>query len=136
MCDSPSDQPGSGAPGVLAPSTGEWLTRAVVCTTCELVRRRDAGEAPSWDRIHRTSQWDVVHAFGTAVEGWLVLVVRRHTTAIAELTDKEAAELGPLITGVSRALQDVLDCDKTYVVQFAEHPHHFHVHVHVIPRPV
>ena len=74
------------------------------------------------------------HAFGTAVEGWLVLVVRRHTTTIAELTDGEAAELGPLITEVSRAMQVVLDSEKTYVVQFAEHPHHPHVHVHVIPR--
>lgn len=68
------------------------------------------------------------------MEGWLVLVVRRHTTAVAELTDEEAAELGPLIKEVSRAIQRVLDCAKTYVVQFAEHPQHPHVHVHVIPR--
>jgi diadenosine tetraphosphate (Ap4A) HIT family hydrolase len=28
----------------------------------------------------------------------------------------------------------VLDCEKTYLVQFAEHPNHPHVHVHVIAR--
>ena len=88
-----------------------------------------------WDRIHRSTRWDVVHAFDTAVEGWLVLVVRRHTTAVAELTDGEAAELGPLIKEVSSALHHVLDCEKTYVAQFAEDPQHPHVHVHVIPRP-
>ncbi len=62
--------------------------------------------------------------------------MRRHITAVADLTDEEAAELGPLIKRVSSALQEVVGCDKTYVVQFAEHPQHPHVHVHVIPRPV
>jgi diadenosine tetraphosphate (Ap4A) HIT family hydrolase len=99
------------------------------------VARRDAGHAPPWDRILRTDHWDVVHAFGTALEGWSVLVVRRHITSVADLTDEEAAELGPLIKRVSAALQDVMGCDKTYVVQFAEHRDHPHVHVHVIPRP-
>ena len=102
--------------------------------TCDLVKRRDAGEAPPWDRIRRTPSWDVVHAFGTAVEGWLVLVVRRHITSVAEMTEDEAAELGPLIKEVSGAVQRVVNCDKTYVVQFAEHAEHPHVHVHVIPR--
>ena len=50
------------------------------------------------------------------------------------MTADEAAELGPLVKEVSRAVQEVVDCDKTYVVQFAEHQDHPHVHVHVIPR--
>lgn len=102
--------------------------------TCELVQRRDRGEAPLWDRIRRTPGWDVVHAFGTSVEGWLVLVARRHVTAVSALTDDEAAEVGPLLKEVSRALEAVVGCPKTYVVQFAEHPDHPHVHIHVIPR--
>ncbi len=57
------------------------------CRTCELIGRRDSGEAPPWDRIVRTLGWDVAHAYGTSVEGWMVLVVRRHITAVAELTD-------------------------------------------------
>lgn len=104
------------------------------CLTCDWTARRDAGDAPPWDSIARTPGWDVVHATGTAVEGWLVLVARRHVAAVADLTDGEAAELGPLLTGVSRALHDVTGCQKTYVVQFAEHPRHRHVHVHLIPR--
>lgn len=82
----------------------------------------------------RTERWDVVHAFGTSLEGWLVLVVRRHITSVARLTDAEASELGSLIKQVSAAVQDVIGCDKTYLVQFAEHPQHPHVHVHVIAR--
>jgi diadenosine tetraphosphate (Ap4A) HIT family hydrolase len=104
------------------------------CTTCELVARRDAGGAPPWDSILRTESWDVVHAFGTALEGWIVLVTRPHRTAVADLTPEEAAELGPLVHRVSAALHDVVGCEKTYVAQFAEHPQHRHVHVHVIPR--
>jgi diadenosine tetraphosphate (Ap4A) HIT family hydrolase len=104
------------------------------CRSCELVARRDRGEAPAWDRIHRTPSWDLAHAYDAAVEGWLVLVARRHIEALAEMTDAEAAELGPLLRAVSTALGDELGCVKTYVAQFAEHPAHRHVHVHLVPR--
>jgi diadenosine tetraphosphate (Ap4A) HIT family hydrolase len=49
------------------------------------------------------------------------------------LTPDEAAELGRLLPVVSQALQKAVGCQKTYVVQFAEHPEHPHVHFHVIP---
>jgi len=82
----------------------------------------------------RTPRWDIVHAFGTSVEGWLVLVLRRHITALADLTEHEAQELGPLVRSTSIALREALGCEKTYVAQFAEHEEHPHVHVHVIAR--
>ncbi len=104
------------------------------CHTCELIERRDRGEAPPWDAIHRTDHWDVVHAFGTSVEGWTVLVLRRHLDALAELTADEAAEMGRLTRLVSIALTETLGCVKTYIAQFAEAANHGHVHVHVIPR--
>ena len=62
------------------------------CQTCELVARRDAGEAPLWDAIHRSQHWDVVHSYNTALPGWLVLVARRHMAAIDEMNDEEAAD--------------------------------------------
>lgn len=96
--------------------------------------RRDAGQAPAWDAILRTEWWDLAHAFGTSVEGWMCLVARHHVVSLADLTDGAAAELGPLVVGVSRALHAAVGCAKTYVVQFAEHPRHRHVHVHVVPR--
>lgn len=102
--------------------------------TCQLVDRRDAGEAPLWDRILRTELWDVVHAFGTSVEGWLVLVLRRHAEAVAELTEAEAVEMGALARQTSIALGEAMGCPKTYIVQFAEAAEHPHVHVHIIPR--
>ena len=104
------------------------------CYTCELVARRDAGPAPLWDCIHRTRYWDVVHSYNTALPGWLVLVLRRHIEAIAEMTEDEAVELGILIRRVSVALKETTGCVKTYVIQFAEMAEHPHVHFHIVPR--
>ncbi len=106
------------------------------CQTCELIRRRDDGNAPLWDNILRTPYWDVVHAYDTSLKGWLVLVARRHVEALADLTEAEAAELGLLLARVSRALHETLGCAKTYAAQFAEHPDHPHVHVHLVARSV
>jgi len=106
----------------------------VACRTCELIERRDRGGAPTWDSIVRFSGWDLVHSYDTSLEGWLVLVARRHIESLADLTDGEAAELGSLIRRVSAAQIDVTGCVKTYVAQFAEHPQHPHVHVHVVAR--
>ncbi len=104
------------------------------CNACELVARRDAGEAPLWDCILRTDHWDVVHAFGTSLEGWLVLVSRQHRYSVAELTEAEAVELGSLVRRVSAALHEVVGCEKTYIVQLAEQEGFRHVHVHIVPR--
>ena len=106
----------------------------VVCQSCEWMERRTRGEAPAWDCILRTDHWDIVHSNNTSLEGWLVLVLRRHVEAVADMSDDEARELGPLLRRVSSALHHVTGCVKTYVVQFAEHPQHRHVHIHVIPR--
>ena len=104
------------------------------CFSCELTARRDKGKAPLWDNIYRTQYWDVVHNYDTALPGWLVLVARRHMAAVAELSEAEATEMGILIRNVSLALQEVTDCQKTYVMQFADHPQHPHVHIHIVPR--
>lgn len=102
--------------------------------TCELIDRRDRGEAPPWDMIHRADHWDLVHAYNTSLPGWLVLVARRHVAAIDELTEEEATELGVLLRRSSAALRQVVGCVKTYVCQFAEQAEHPHVHFHIVPR--
>ena len=104
------------------------------CQTCELVARRDRGEAPPWDAIYRSPHWDVVHSFDTSLVGWMVLVARRHIAAVDEMSDEEAVELGRLIRRVSLALKETTGCVKTYVIQFAEAAGHPHVHFHIVPR--
>jgi diadenosine tetraphosphate (Ap4A) HIT family hydrolase len=104
------------------------------CHTCELTNRRDANNAPLWDNIYRTKYWDIVHCNNTSLLGWLILVARQHITAIDELSEEEAIELGKLIRQVSIILKELTGCAKTYVVQFAEAPGHQHVHFHIVPR--
>lgn len=102
------------------------------CMTCHLTAVRH--EQPLCERIYETEHWRVVHAFNTSLPGWLVVIAKRHAESFAELTDAEAAEFGPFLHRVSRALQEVTGAVKTYTVLFAEHPEHPHVHFHVVPR--
>lgn len=102
------------------------------CYAC----RREAGfdALPPRERIVFDRHWRVAHAFNTAVLGWLVLLPRRHVTAVHDLTDAEAAALGEWQVVLSRALRGVTGCLKTYVVQFAEAEGFAHVHFHIVPR--
>ncbi|MDF6019348.1 HIT family protein [Streptomyces sp. JH34] len=89
---------------------------------------------PPREHVASDRHWRVAHAFGTALPGWLVLLPRRHVTAVHDLTDAEAATLGTWQVSLSGALRDVTGCDKTYVVQFAEAEGFAHVHFHIVPR--
>ncbi len=106
------------------------------CKTCEMTRQRRLGNAPLWDDVYQAKFWDVVHAYNSALPGWLVLVLHRHIESVDELTEHEAAELGILIRRVSLSLKLVLGCIKTYVIQFAEARQHPHAHFHIVPRMV
>jgi diadenosine tetraphosphate (Ap4A) HIT family hydrolase len=108
------------------------VTISAGCFTCANNGQLDL--LPPRERVAADAHWRVAHAFDTAVPGWLVLVPLRHVTAIADLTDDEAAGLGRWQVRLSRALAVVTGCVKTYVVQFAEAEDFSHVHFHVVPR--
>lgn len=96
----------------------------------------DFDALPPRERVAYDRHWRVAHATGTSLPGWLVLLPRRHVTAVHDLTDAEAAGLGSWQVALSRALRAVTGCEKTYVVQFAEAVGFAHVHFHVVPRDV
>jgi diadenosine tetraphosphate (Ap4A) HIT family hydrolase len=102
------------------------------CYTCTV--NAEFERLPRRERIAADDLWRVAHAFDSALPGWLVLMPRRHVTSIAMLTDAEAASLGTWQVRLSRALHNVLGCEKTYVVQFAEAEGFAHVHFHIVPR--
>jgi diadenosine tetraphosphate (Ap4A) HIT family hydrolase len=104
----------------------------MTCFSC--TQGEGAAGRPPRELVAADGHWRVAHAFDTALPGWLVLVPWRHVTAIADLTDAEAAALGGWQVRLSRALRDVTGCVKTYVVQFAEKEGFAHVHFHVVPR--
>ena len=109
------------------------MTRATGCYSCKQEGRFD--RLPVRERIAADHYWRVAHVLDTAMPGWLVLVPRRHVTAIADLTDAEAAGLGLWQVRLSRALRNVTGCIKTYSIQFAEAQGFQHVHFHLVPRP-
>jgi diadenosine tetraphosphate (Ap4A) HIT family hydrolase len=102
------------------------------CHSCAMTGLGEA--APLAERIAGDRWWRVAHAFDTSLLGWLVLAPRRHVTTIAELTDEEAAALGPWQVRLSRALRTITGCERTYVAQFAEAAGFAHVHFHLVPR--
>ena len=109
------------------------MTPETDCLSCR--GNADIDRVPLRERIAFDESWRVAHAFNSTLPGWLVLLPRRHVTAIADLTDAEAASLGPWQVRLSRALHAVTGCPKTYVAQFAEAEGFAHVHFHIVPRP-
>jgi diadenosine tetraphosphate (Ap4A) HIT family hydrolase len=110
------------------------MTTPADCYTCMQDADVRGDRAPLRERIAADELWRVAHAFNAAIPGWLVLIPRRHVTSLTELTDAEAAVLGSWQVRLSRALQTVLGCQKTYVAQFAEAEGFSHVHFHIVPR--
>ena len=102
------------------------------CFACTNNDRIDA--LPPREAIAVAGAWRVAHAFGTSLPGWLVVVPRRHVTALHEMDAEDAAALGAVLFRVSKALCELVGCEKTYFVFFAEADGFEHLHVHVIPR--
>ena len=84
--------------------------------------------------IHVGRWWQVEHAYPSKLAGWLVIVLRRHATALHELTNEEFAELGPLLERTVRLLHETLGSAKEYVACYAEAHGFEHIHFHVVPR--
>jgi diadenosine tetraphosphate (Ap4A) HIT family hydrolase len=101
------------------------------CRVCEL--NETIAEQPASERAHLEDHWRVAHGW-SALPGWLIVAPRRHVTSLSELAGGEAAALGILLADASAALREVVGCERTYVILFAEQEGFGHVHFHVVPR--
>jgi diadenosine tetraphosphate (Ap4A) HIT family hydrolase len=59
--------------------------------------------------IHRSDHWLVEHCVGPLGLGTLIVKPERHVTAVADLTDEESAELGPLLRRASQVVRELAD---------------------------
>jgi len=71
-------------------------------------------------------------ADGLAALGHLVIESDRHVPYLADLSDAEAAALGPLRSHLARALRDELDVPFVFTAVIGRHIAHFHEHL--LPR--
>lgn len=85
--------------------------------------------------IFEGKYWLVEHAYPVKTIGWLVIVLKRHTEALHELTAEEFAELAQIQWKLIKVLFEELHCEKEYVSCYAEHEHFGHIHFHVFAKP-
>jgi len=104
----------------------------VGCLACELSNgERDLPGG----LIHRTRLWLVEHCVGALGLGTLVVKPERHVTSVAELSDDEAAELGPLLRRASHVASQLVDADQVYNCLWS-HAGGVPVHIHYVVQPV
>jgi diadenosine tetraphosphate (Ap4A) HIT family hydrolase len=102
------------------------------CKSCQAVRGIiRLTPAP---RILETKYWVIEHAGSVSLRGWLVVTLKRHATAIHDLTEEEMVEFGKVARVASQALHAILKTEKEYIIKFAEGVGFPHIHIHIIAR--
>jgi len=101
------------------------------CIACDLA---SGTERLVGGTIHRSQHWTVEHCIGPLGVGTLIVKPLRHVVRFAELTWDEAAELGPLLHTVTRALGEELGPDQTYITQWS-HAGFVPGHIHLVVQP-
>lgn len=104
----------------------------MTCFACGWNERID--DLPPRESVLIADGWRVALAIGCSLPGWLVAVPTRHVQSMDELTEAEAAALGPILRRLTVALREITGCEKTYVALFAEQEGFAHLHAHVVPR--
>lgn len=99
------------------------------CASLAGTQRISPGET-----IYNGAHWVLEHAYPTKVRGWLVLVLKRHATAMHELSVHEFAEFQELMPKIIAMLHTSFGCTKEYILCLAESEGFEHVHVHIVPR--
>lgn len=102
------------------------------CIACRL----SSGKMPlPGGLIFRTRYWLVEHCIGPLGLGTLIVKPERHVTSVADLTEDEAAELGPLLRRASSVASALVDADQVYNCLWS-HAGGEPVHIHYVVQPV
>lgn len=85
--------------------------------------------------IHESDRWHVEHCVGPLGVGTLLVKPKRHTTRASELSDAEAAELGPLLQRSAAVVDELVSPEQVYVCLWS-HAGGQPVHIHYVVQPV
>ena len=86
-------------------------------------------------RIFRTENWLVEHCIGPLGLGTLIVKPERHVTAVADLTEDEATELGPLLRRTSAVAVQLVGAEQVYNCLWS-HAGGLPVHIHYVVQSV
>lgn len=102
------------------------------CIGCDLLtgRRQLPGGV-----VHQTASWVVNHVVGPMNLGTLIVGPRDHITAVADLDDHAAAELGPVLRDTTRVVEALCRPEQTYVCLWS-HGAGSRKHLHFAVQPV
>jgi diadenosine tetraphosphate (Ap4A) HIT family hydrolase len=84
--------------------------------------------------IHETFHWFVEHTVGPLGVGTLILKPKRHVKRVSELSDDEAAELGPLLLRSAAVVDELLNPEQVYTCLWS-HAGGTPVHIHYVIFP-
>jgi diadenosine tetraphosphate (Ap4A) HIT family hydrolase len=83
--------------------------------------------------IFEDEDWMITHGpISSQILGYLYIEPKRHVENWTDFTDNELSKVGPLIKGLEKAMKQILDIDRVYVVTISEAVRH--LHFHIIPR--
>jgi len=101
------------------------------CMACQLT----AGERElAGGRIFQTEHWVVEHCIGTLGVGTLILKPFRHIVGLADMSDAEAAELGPLMQRATLVIEALTNADQVYACLWS-HAEWKPGHIHFVLQP-
>jgi diadenosine tetraphosphate (Ap4A) HIT family hydrolase len=102
------------------------------CLTC----KSNSGEkriSPG-PTIFEGNYWFVEHAYPVKTIGWIVVVLKRHSEALHELTSEEFMELAQIQAKLIPFLHEELSSEKEYLSCYAEMKGFRHIHVHIFAK--
>lgn len=102
------------------------------CMACDLA---DGKRPLPGGRLHETTHWVVEHCVGPLGLGTLIVKPMRHVTSVSDLTDDEAAELGPLLRTASAVAGELVAAEQVYNCLWS-HADGVPVHIHYVVQPV
>jgi diadenosine tetraphosphate (Ap4A) HIT family hydrolase len=102
------------------------------CIACDLAH----GRRPlPGGLIHKAGGWLVEHCVGPLGLGTLIVKPQRHVTAVAELAEDEASDLGLLLWRTSHVASKLVEADQVYNCLWS-HAGGSPVHIHYVIQPV
>ena len=98
------------------------------CQSCQKISEGKAN-------VKSYQYWVLEHvAEPVPVKGWMILRLKRHGEGLESLNAEESKELGEVLSGLPKAIQEITKAKTVYLCSFNESVPH--LHFHFIPRYV